>query len=111
MTVRRLSPLIAAAILSVCTAAVAARAARPDFYGSPAAPTAAQRSVVIAPSTRSVNVKGGETVRFVVSDQVFAWQFNVASNVSAIDLRRIAPPGLIDRKVMVYVAPDLRYYP
>ncbi|MBK4734926.1 CzcE family metal-binding protein [Noviherbaspirillum pedocola] len=111
MKIRRLSPWFATAILSVCTATVAAPAARPDLYGNSVAPAAAQRSVVISPATRFVNVKGGETVRFVAGDQTFAWHFNIASNVSAIDLRMIAPPGLIDRKVMVYVAPDLRYYP
>lgn len=109
MTISRSISLIAAAILS--TAAAAAPATRPDLRGSPAAPAAAQRSVVISPSTRFVNVKGGETVRFVVNEAAFAWHFDIAANVGAVDLRSIAPPGLVDRKVMIYVSPDLRYYP
>jgi hypothetical protein len=114
MKAQKLLAAFAAASLSISLAATVASAAprsKPELKGSPAPLAAAQRSVVISPNTKFVNVKGGEVVRFSVNDQAFAWNFAVGSNVSAIDLRQIAPPGLLERKVMVYVAPDLRYYP
>jgi hypothetical protein len=109
MKLIKLASVIAAAVLSL--SAVAAPGARFDVYGSAAPVSAAQRSVTITPGTRFINVNGGETVRFNVNGQSFAWDFTVGQNVSAIDMRRIAPPGLIDRKLVIYVTPDLRYYP
>jgi hypothetical protein len=79
------------------------------FLGDPASPAEATRTIVITPDTKWVNVTGGETVRFVVGDKSFAWKFNVASSVFSFDLNRIAPPGMLDHPVKVYVAPDPRY--
>jgi hypothetical protein len=100
-------PLVLIGLLSGC----ALPTAEPpiDFLGDPASPTAATRTIVIKPDTRWVNVTGGETVRFVVGDKTFSWTFNVARNVLSFDLRRIAPPGILDHPVKVYVAPDPRY--
>lgn len=80
-----------------------------EFLGNAAPPAEATRTIVITPDTRWVNVTGGETVTFIVGDKSFAWTFNVASNVFTFDLNRIAPPGVLDRPVKVYVAPDPRY--
>jgi len=80
-----------------------------ELYGSPQPPSPYGRTIVIAPDTRYVNVTGGETVNFVVGSKTFAWNFFVARTVSNLDLNAIAPPGVLDHPVRVYVAPDPRY--
>jgi hypothetical protein len=83
---------------------------RPDLLGDPAPVSAATRTIVIAPDTRYVNVTGGEIVSFVVGDKAFAWSFNGTRYVAPFDLSVTAPPGVLDHKVMAYVAPDPRYF-
>jgi hypothetical protein len=102
---------IASAALTVPLLGCTWPAAEPpiDFLGAPAPPVAAERTIVIRPDTRWVNVTGGETIRFVVGDKSFAWAFNVAATVHAFELNRIAPPGMLDHRVTAYVAPDPRY--
>jgi hypothetical protein len=56
-----------------------------------------------------VNVDGGEIVKFVVGDKAFAWHFNGPLGVASFDLRRVAPPGVLDHQVMVYISPNLDY--
>jgi hypothetical protein len=102
-----LIPLVVVASLSGCTLPTAEPPI--DFLGDPAPPAAATRTIVIKPDTKWVNVTGGETIRFVVGNKTFAWTFNVASNVWAFDLNRVAPPGVLDHPVQVYIAPDPRY--
>jgi hypothetical protein len=79
------------------------------LLGQPAPAAAAERTIVITPDTRYVNVEGGETVRFVVGERVFAWSFDGALTVDAVDLKRIVPAGVVTNKVIAYVAPDPRY--
>ncbi|SNS89527.1 Heavy-metal resistance protein CzcE [Noviherbaspirillum humi] len=80
----------------------------PDFYGAPAAAYPTQRTVVITPATRYVNVEGGETINFAIGDKSFAWQF-FATAPRRFDLNFIAPPGLLDHRVEAFVSPDPRY--
>jgi hypothetical protein len=84
---------------------------RPDLWGDPVAPAAATRIVVVTPQTRYVNVVGGETIRFLVGDKAFGWRFTPAQHIPPFDLRIIAPPGMLDHQVLVYVAIDARYLP
>lgn len=79
------------------------------LLGDPAPPAAATKSILIQPDTKWVNVTGGDIVKFVVGEKTFAWAFNVASNVDAFELNRVAPPGILDHRVVAYVAPDPRY--
>ncbi|MEC4718521.1 CzcE family metal-binding protein [Noviherbaspirillum sp. CPCC 100848] len=79
------------------------------LLGDPAPPEAAQYAIAITPATRWVNVIGGEIVRFDVGGKSFAWSFTGATSISAFDLKRVAPPGMLERSVMAYVAPDPRY--
>jgi hypothetical protein len=65
--------------------------------------------LTITPQTRHVNVIGGEIIDFKVGDKAFAWHFFVASTVSTFDLKRVAPPGILEHSVIAYVAPDPRY--
>ena len=62
---------------------------------------AASRTVVIDQNTSYVNVRQGETVKFVSNGQVFAFHFD-GSGATRLDLQRIAPPGALDHPVMVY---------
>ncbi len=80
-----------------------------DLLGSPATVGTGVRSIVITPQTEHVNVTGGEIIDFKVGDKAFAWHFFVASTVSYFDLKRVAPPGILDRSVIAYVKPDPRY--
>jgi Heavy-metal resistance protein CzcE len=80
-----------------------------SLLGQPIPPAAAQKTIVIRPDTRWVNVTGGDTVRFLVGDKAFGWGFDVAAGVKAVDLERVAPPGMLDHPVVAYVAPDPRY--
>lgn len=82
---------------------------RPDLWGGPAPVSASTRTIVIAPDTKYVNVTGGEIVTFVVDENTFAWSFNGTRYVAPFDLSTIAPSGMLDHKVMAYVAPDPRY--
>lgn len=82
---------------------------RLDLLGNPAAVGSGERMLVITPQTRHVNVTGGEIIDFKVGDDRFAWHFFVASTVDSFDLRRVAPPGILDRPVIAYIKPDPRY--
>ena len=77
------------------------------LLGDPAPPETATRTIAILPGTRYVNVTGGEVVRFTVGDKSFAWNFS--GRPSSFDLSVVAPPGVLDRKVMAYVAPNPLY--
>lgn len=80
-----------------------------EFLGNPAPPAAATKTIVIQSNTKWVNVTGGDTVKFIAGDKTFAWAFNVASNVRSFDLNRVAPPGMLDHRIVAYIAPDPRY--
>lgn len=92
------------ATLAGCLAPMDAQR-RIKFLGDPADAAAAIRSVSIGPDTSYVNVTGGDIIRFVVGDKTFAWNFNGAGEYH-FDLVLVAPPGVLDHKVMVYVRPD-----
>jgi hypothetical protein len=105
MVFRRLALTIASCLLAAC----ATRSSYVDLYGEPADPAAAQRTIVILPETRYVNVEGGQVVRFVTGDKEFAWNFFVAKSVSSFELNEVAPPGILAHTVRAYVSPDPRY--
>jgi hypothetical protein len=75
-----------------------------DMLGSAAQPWAAQRTVVIGSKTRWVTVERGDIVRFVSNGEEFAWSFN--GMAPSFDLKRIAPAGAVDRRLLVYVWPN-----
>jgi hypothetical protein len=85
----------------VCASAGAQVPAR--LLGEPSAPGSAERTVVIGPATRYVNVTEGDVVRFVVNGRSFVFDFD-SHAVDSFALDRVAPPGLLDHTVTVYVA-------
>jgi len=75
-----------------------------EWLGTPGDNLQAGRVIRVTPSTRWVNVNENETVRFVVGDQSFAWQFNGSRGV--FPLANIAPSGVVSHPVNVYVGAD-----
>lgn len=67
------------------------------------------RDIVIDTSTKWVNVTGGETIRFVVDGKSFVWLFDVYDRSLKSELNKIAPAGILNRKIDVFVSPDPRY--
>ena len=65
----------------------------------------AGRTIDITDTTKWVNVKHGEVVRFVSKDQQFTWYFDGLSQPRPFDLAQIAPAGFAAQRVTVYVAP------
>ena len=91
--------------VSAMVASMAASAAVPTkLFGDLATPEQAQRTIVITPTTRYVNVTEGDVVRFVADGKTFAWNFDSPPDVSSFDLSRVAPAGALDHPVTAYVA-------
>ena len=98
--------LVAVAALALSTASLSAVAlTNADLYGEAASPASAERTIVVGPNTRWVNVNHGEIVKFVAGGQEFAWDFDGVPHT--FDLKQIAPQGAIDHDVRVYVATTL----
>ncbi len=77
--------------------------------------SAATRTISIDAKTKYVNVTAHETVRFLANGSAFAITFNGSSATtfafapSVFDLNQLAPAGVLNHKVTVYVAPDPLY--
>ena len=75
----------------------------------------AVRTIPINAKTKYVNVTAHETVKFVANGNAFAINFSGSSATtfafvpSVFDLNQLAPAGVLDHKVTVYVAPDPLY--
>ncbi len=83
-------------------------------YGSLVAGDRIDRTIVLNPDAKYVNVTNGETVKFVVrqadgSERSFAWWFDLFPTVRVIDMSKIAPAGTLVHDLRVYVAPDPRW--
>ena len=75
------------------------------LHGEASPLTEANRTIVIAPATRYVNVMEGDVVKFVASGREFAYKFDGA-NFGGFDLQSVAPAGALQHAVMTYVAPN-----
>jgi hypothetical protein len=95
-------PLAAATLLGLLAAAGAQAATSTRLLGEPVPTEQAQRTVVIGPDTKWVNVTQGEIVRFDAQGRDFAFDFDGLPR--AVNLAAIAPPGTVDHPVTVYVA-------
>jgi len=97
-----LIPAVASIALSVASLSAFAMTTA-DYYGEAASPAAAERTIVVGPTTKNVNVGHGEIVKFVANGQEFAWDFD--GTLPTLNLRQIAPQGAIGQDVTVYIAP------
>ena len=113
MNTKHLLFSLVASIFTISTTLAVAQDKSPskniELLGDPAPLSAAQRTIVITPEAKYVSVTGGEIVKFVVGQQSFAWQFDVALTVSALDLNLVAPVGVLTQKIIAYVTPDPMY--
>jgi heavy-metal resistance protein CzcE len=75
----------------------------------------ATRTIPVDAKTKYVNVTAHETVKFVANGTAFAITFSgspattFAFVPSVFDLNQLAPAGVLNHKVTVYVAPDPLY--
>lgn len=97
------------ALLAACTG-FGPVAPRADLLGTRAPPQAATRTIAITPETTAVRVVGGDVVRFVAGGQAFAWDFHASPIVAVFTLKQLAPPGMLERDVLVYITPDPLYH-
>jgi hypothetical protein len=104
------SRIIPLALIIATLTACATRTSYVNLYGDPAPPSSAERTIVIRPDIKYVNVEGGQTVRFVVGDKDFAWHF-FSARFRDFNLADVAPPGILDHAITAYVSPDPRYRP
>lgn len=95
-----LIPAVAALTLSAASISAFALTTA-DMYGEPAAADAAyDRTIVVTPQTKYINVTRGEIVNLKVGDKDVAWNFDGVVG-QPFDLAKIAPEA--DHKVLVYV--------
>lgn len=104
-----ISPTVFALILSGFSFPALATSVPIALLGDPAPVTANARTIVIHADTKYVNVAGGDTVKFDVGDKSFAWSFDVPATITSFDLNQVAPGGILDHPVKVYVATNPRY--
>jgi len=102
-TVKLFFPTLAALTLSAASLSAAALTFG-DLYGEPAKASAAERTIVVAPGTKFVNVKHGEVVKIVAGDKEFAWAFD--GLLHPFELAKIAPQGALDHRVRVNIEPS-----
>ena len=98
--VKLFAPAFAALTLSA--ASVSAFALTPgDMYGEAASGDyTADRTIVITPQTKYINVAHGEIVNLKVGDKEIAWNFDGVAG-RPFELSNITPE--LSQKVMVYV--------
>src|SRR2546421_13029350 len=68
--------LAVAALALSATSLSAAALPFGDLYGEPAEASLAERTIVVTPRTKHVNVKHGEVVKIVAGGKEFAWDFD-----------------------------------
>jgi len=97
---------LAAILLCMCAVSVnaAPRVGKPSLAPTITSADTADKTIVIKDSTKKVNVFENETVLFMVGDKQFAVKFD--GNSYFYDLATIAPAGLLNHKVRVYVGPN-----
>jgi hypothetical protein len=83
-------------------------------YGTPTAPEASDRVVLLGPGMRSIDVAYGERVTFMSNDghgvrRSFAWRFDVSPMNTHVDLNDVAPPEFPAGGIRVFVAAQPEY--
>jgi type IV pilus biogenesis protein CpaD/CtpE len=111
MHTKLLLPVLTAMTLAAASTAALAGALQSDLRGKAVpAQAAVDQVIVITEATRHINVTGGSTVRFVVGERSFSWNFqNGSAHVVPFDLQAIAPEGLLNHPVTAYVSDNPLY--
>jgi hypothetical protein len=105
---RATTVIVLAVLVTGCASTDRDGSGRTELLGNPGPGGAADRTILIRPQDRYVNVEAGEAIQFKVGDQAFTWAFTFP-DYRAFDLNLVAPPGMLDRPVTVYVAPNPLY--
>jgi len=99
--VKLFAPAFAALALSAASVSAFALTSG-DRYGEPAqSGYTADRTIVVTPDTKYINVRHGEIVNLKLGSEEMAWNFDGLAQ--PFDLSKIAPEGSLDHKVQVYV--------
>ena len=104
----RISAIVTPALLSAACASPQGGMTWQERWGEPVNDSAATKTIVIKSDTQYVNVVGGEVIKFVDGGKSFAWNFDGPYGYT-FELNRVAPPGMLDHRVMAYVDPDPYY--
>jgi phosphate-selective porin len=107
LKLNRATIFVAATLLAGAASAAPYTGTSAD-YGV-ATTSGAERTVVVKPGTKYINVDDGETVQFEVNGQTFDWHFDTFKGESSFKLSEIAPKGVTVGDVQVYVAADPLY--
>jgi len=89
-----------------------ASAFTPSPMGEVVPLSGAVRTIPIDAKTKYVNVTAHETVKFTANGKAFAVTINSSPATtfafvpSMFDLNELAPAGVLDHRVRVYIAPD-----
>jgi len=96
------------AALALSAASVSAFALNSgDRYGEPADGSyTADRTIVVTPGTKYINVRHGEVVNLKIGSQEISWNFDGVAQ--PFELNKIAPEGSLDHRVMVYVETEMQ---
>ena len=79
-----------------------------DMYGEPATGDyVANRTIVVTPQTKFINVTHGEVVNLKIGGKEIAWNFDGVAG-QPFDLAEIAPEAALDHKVQVYVESEMQ---
>ena len=87
----------------------AASTLKAELLGQTVSDNEAGRLVHILPTTRYVNVTGGEIIRFEINGKYFSWSFDGPLDVNSFPLSLIMPAGMIDHEIKIYIAPNPDY--
>ena len=98
------APVFAALTLSAASLSANALTTG-DLYGEPATGDYANRTIVVTPQTKAINVTRGEVVNIKVGSKEFAWDFDGVAK--PFELSNIAPEGALDHNVRVYVGTSM----
>ena len=99
------APVVAALTLSAASLSANALTTG-DLYGEPAASGSADRTIVVTPETKAINVTRGEVVKIKVGSREFNWEFDGVAK--PFELNKIAPEGALDHTVQVYVGTSIQ---
>ncbi|OVZ56912.1 hypothetical protein CDO44_20085 [Pigmentiphaga sp. NML080357] len=96
--------LVVAALVGLASVSAHAASTPANLLGSQVTVESAERAIALDDSTRYVNVRFGETVRFDVNGKSFAVKFDGIRG--SFDLNALAPAGVLNHPVKAYVSPS-----
>ncbi len=100
---RRMIVAGACALASVSLTLSACAADNSSLLGQSEPSGYATKTVVIGADTSFVNIDRGDVVKFIIGDKSFSWSFATPGSISEVTLNEVAPAGMLDHTVKVYI--------